>query len=702
MYTESMEISGRTFSLETGTLAKQAGGSVKLQYAETAVLTAATAGKEKDLPFLPLTVEYRERTAAAGKFPGGFIKREGKPSTKETLTCRLTDRPIRPLFPDGISRELQVITYVLSADQENNPDILSVNGASAALMLSDIPFNGPIGCTRIGSMDNNLIVNPTHSELEYSRLDLVVVSTEEGVVMVEGHGSEVEEDLILEGIDRAHQVNQKICEKQKKLAEEHGREKFPHEEPEYDDDLKDTIRDKMEEPLQEAIRTPEKTERSEQIQKLEDEIVEDLCEPGEDEERDEEELPDEEAVKSIFNDLQKELIREDIKNDRRIDGRDKDEIRPISCDAGYLPRTHGSALFTRGETQALVTTTLGTSVDEQVVDGLTEEYSKKFMVHYNFPPFCVGETRRMTGPGRREIGHGMLAERAVMPVLPEIDNFPYTIRCVSEILESNGSSSMATVCGSSLALMDAGVKLQKPVAGVAVGLIRDKEEEENHILTDILGDEDHCGDMDLKVAGSRDGITAVQMDIKLEQVSQELLRKALDRAREGRHKILDEMNETIDEPREDLSPHAPRLHHMEIDPEKIGLIIGPGGETIREIEDETGASLEIHDEGIVTISCTEEEGATKAINRVKELVYEPQEGEVLKGEVTGVKDFGAFVKIPGGDEGLCHISELEDDYVNTVEEVVNVGDEVEVKILEIDGDRIRLSRRAAKEEHASA
>ncbi len=693
----STELSGREFRIETGKLAKQANGSVLIQYADTAVLTAATMGEEKDLPFFPLTVEYREKTAAAGKIPGGFFKREGKPSTKETITARLVDRPIRPLFPDGMGHEIQVVTNVYSADRENDPDVLSINGASAALTLSDIPWDGPLGATRVGRLDNNLVVNPTISELEVSELDIVVVSAPSGVVMVEGHGEEVPRDIVLKAIGKANKNNQKICELQKELNEKAGLEQMPWEEPEPDESLKEKVKSHVKEPLKDALQTPAKKKRQEKISDLKDDLVETFCQVEEDEEASAEDLPEEEEVKNIFDDLQKKGIRQLVKSGRRIDGRDFDEVRPVDCEAGVMPRTHGSALFTRGETQAMVTVTLGTGVDEQVVDGLTEEYTKKFMVHYNFPPFCVGETRPMRGPGRREIGHGMLAERALKPVLPDIENFPYTIRTVSDILESNGSSSMATVSGGSLALMDAGVDVSRPVAGVAMGLLKDGDD--FHVLTDILGDEDHSGDMDLKVAGTRKGITAVQMDIKVSQVSKDILQKALDRARDGREKILNVMNDTISEPREEISEYAPRLFHLEIDPDKIGRIIGPGGKTIREIEDQTGASVEIDDDGLVTISSVDKESADSALDRVKNLVYEPEVGEIITGKVTGVKDFGAFVEItPGGSEGLCHVSELDDGYVNEVEDVVQEGDEITVKVLEIDEDRISLSRKAAMEE----
>jgi len=693
--TTERDISGRTFRLETGKVAKQANGAVMVHYADTTVLTAATKGEEKDLPFFPLTVEYREKTAAAGKIPGGFFKREGKPSTKETITARLTDRPIRPLFPEGIRNEIQVVTNVYSADRENDPDVLSINGASAALLLSDIPWNGPIGATRVGVMDDNLVVNPTTSELEVSELDLVVVSTQKGVVMVEGHGEEVRERTILKAIGKAHKANQKICEMQNQLRERAGKEKTPFDLSEPDSSLVQTVQNSVSSELREAVTIPDKQERSTRLDELKDEIVEALC-PAD---GNPEEQPNPDDVKEIFDDLKKKTIRQLIKNGQRIDGRDDDEVRQVSCEAGVLPRTHGSALFTRGETQAMATVTLGTGADEQVVDGLTEEYTKEFMVHYNFPPFCVGEARPMRGPGRREIGHGMLAERALRPVVPDTDDFPYTIRTDVDILESNGSSSMATVTGGSLAMMDAGVNLKRHVAGVAMGLVEDEETGEFDILTDILGDEDHSGDMDLKVAGTERGITAIQMDIKTDNVSSDVVQNALENARDARSFIIDRMKEELEGPREDISKHAPRIYHLQIDQDKIGRVIGPGGKTIREIEEETGAGVEVDDDGIVTISSVNEESADAALEWVEDLVYEPDVGEIITGRVTGVKDFGAFVELsPGGAEGLCHVSELADDYVSSVEDVVSEGEELTVKIMEIEEDRISLSRRAALDE----
>lgn len=688
------EISGRTFEIQTGKMAKQANGSAVVKYADTAVLTAATKGKEKDLPFFPLTVEYREKTAAAGKIPGGFFKREGKPSTKETITARLTDRPIRPLFPDGIRNEIQVVTNVYSADKENDPDVLSINGASAALMLSDIPWDGPIGATRIGELDQNFVVNPTNSELEVSDLDVVVVSTEEGVVMVEGHGDEIKEQKLLEAIGKAHQVNVELCNLQKDLTNKAGKSVEKIDIPQPDPAIENQLKQIVAEDLEDALRIPDKQDRSEALDRLKEKAVEKLC--SEDLPEDERYNPDD--VEEVFDDLEKKAIRSMIKNGERIDGRDLDEVRPISCEIGIMPRTHGSSLFTRGETQAMATVTLGTGMDEQTVDGLEEEYSKKFMVHYNFPPFCVGEARPMRGPGRREIGHGMLAERALRPVVP-VEDFPYTIRTDVDILESNGSSSMATVTGGSLALMKAGVNLDRHVAGVAIGLVEDEDTGDFQILTDILGDEDHSGDMDLKVAGTKRGITAVQMDIKTDNVRKDVVREALKNARSAREEIIGDMQDTIGEPREDISPHAPRIYHLQIEEDKIGRVIGPGGKTIREIEDETGADVEVDDDGIVTISSVDEESADAALNWVEDLVYEPSVGEIITGRVTGVKDFGAFVELsPGGLEGLCHVSELADDYVSSVEDVVSEGDEITVKILEIEEDRISLSRRAAKEE----
>jgi polyribonucleotide nucleotidyltransferase len=689
------EFAGRKLVMETGRMARQSDGAVYVQFGETAVLVTAVAERERsDLPFFPLTVEYREKAYAAGKVPGGFIKREGKPGDKETVSARQIDRPLRPLFPDSYQNETQIACFVISADQENDADVLGLLGASTALSLSPIPWHGPIAGVRIGYIDGEWVLNPTFEQLEYSETDIVVAGTEESVVMVEGAAVEISEDLFVEGLEVAHEAIRELIGLQKELVEMAGGapEWFDWEAPEPPPGLKDAVKGKATARVQEALNLPTKEERNQALSALRDDLVDELRE----------EYPEHtDEVKDAVRDIEKENMRRQIlERGERIDGRSLDDIRSISCEVGILPRTHGSALFTRGQTQALVATTLGTVSDEQRIDNVdtVDETSKSFMLHYNFPPFSVGEVRRFRGPGRREIGHGMLAERALQPLLPPYDDFPYTIRVVSDILESNGSSSMATVCGGSLSMMHAGVPLAAPVAGIAMGLIKDEEAGDTAVLTDILGVEDALGDMDFKVAGTREGITAIQMDIKVKGLEYPTIREALERARDARLHILQLMDETIREPRE-LAEHAPRIMTMEIDPDKIGKVIGPKGKTIRAIQDETGADINVEDSGVITISAPGGEGGERAREMIEALVQDPEVGRIYEGVVKNTTSFGAFVEILPGVEGLCHISELEEERTEKTEDVLEQGDRVRVKLLAInDKGQLKLSRRAAQKD----
>ncbi len=685
--TLTTEINGRILSIETGHVAKQANGAVLVQYGETLVLVTAvsTSDVREGIDFLPLTVDYQEMSYAAGRIPGSFFRREiGRPSEKETLTSRLIDRPLRPLFPKNYFFETQVIATVLSVDQENDPDILALIGASAALQVSDIPFQGPIAGVRVGRVNGELILNPTSSQLQESDINLIVAGTREAVVMVEGGAQMVSEEDLTRAIFYGHQGMQGVLELQQNLARMVGnpkREVPPAEVPEA---LREKVRALAGNPLAEALTLAGKLERQARVR----EILLDLREEvGEGE--------DPKQVKRLFEELERELVRKMIVSERRrIDGRKFDEVRPISCEVARLPRTHGSALFTRGETQVLAVTTLGTSSDEQRIDSLNGETFKSFMLHYNFPPFSVGEARMLRGPGRREIGHGALAERALQRVLPSSDEFPYTIRIVSEVLESNGSSSMATICGSSLSLMDAGVPIKAHLAGVAMGLIL--EEGQVTILTDILGDEDHSGDMDFKVAGTEDGVTALQMDIKIQGVTEEIMSRALAQAREGRLSILGLMKKTIAQPRTSISDYAPKITTIEINPEKIREVIGPGGKVIRAIVSETGAKIEVEDSGKVIIASPDGKSSERAIAMIKEIVQEVEIGQLYLGKVKKIMDFGAFVEVLPGTEGLVHISQLDNQHVKKVTDVLKEGDEVLVKVLEVDKQgKIRLSRKAA-------
>ena len=682
------EIGGRTLSIESGKMARQANGSVLVTYDETVVLVTATAAKEQkpNMGFLPLTIEYQERFYSVGRIPGSFFRREiGRPTEKETLTCRITDRPLRPLFAEGWMTETQVIATVLSADQQNDPDILAMTGASAALTISDIPFQGPIAGVRVGYIDGQYVINPTNDQLQVSGMEIVVAGTRDAVVMVEGGADSLSEEVVMEGIFYGHQQLQILLDLQEELQAALGKTKRQVEKPEIDEALARKVKEVAAAGMTEVITTVDKMERGRVYDELKARVVAEL-------ENEKEDCAGE--VKDLLGDLKKKMMRDKIVVEKsRIDGRAFNEVRPITCDVGCLPRTHGSALFTRGETQAIVTATLGSEGDEQRVETLEGMSFKQFMLHYNFPPFCVGEVRFMRGPSRRDIGHGSLAERGITAVLPPAEKFPYTMRVVSDVLESNGSSSMATVCGASLALMDGGVPIKKPVSGIAMGLIQ--EGSEVVILSDILGDEDHLGDMDFKVVGTSEGITSLQMDIKISGVTRDIMSKALEQAKEGRLHILDKMQEAISEPRADIAPHAPKFFTVKINPDKIRDIIGPGGKIIKGLSTEFDAKIEVDDDGNVKVFTPSGDTAAKLLVRIEEITQEAQVGRIYKGIVKTIKDFGAFVEILPGTDGLVHISELDEKRVNKVTDILKEGDEVTVKVLEIDSrGKIRLSRKA--------
>ena len=688
------EIAGKTFRIETGKLAKQASGAVTVQYGDTVTLVASVGAPGREgLDFFPLTVDYRERTYAAGKFPGGFIKREGRPTTKEILTMRLIDRPIRPLFPEWYREEVQVMASVLSADLQNDPDILAMNGSSASLCISpDIPFAGPIGAVRVASVDNTLIVMPTQEDLLNAELDMIVAGTEQAVLMIEGFANQLPEKEMLAAILFAHEQIKVLCEMQTELCDKVGHSSAQPENPEESSAVA-IIEERHLSALRERRQHSDKQERSNAVSELKEQVIAELVPEGSESDYTAAE------VANAFKTVEKKLIRRQILDGVRADGRTPGDLRAISCEVGVLPRTHGSALFTRGQTQALVAITLGTGKDEQRVDGLIEEYSKRFYLDYNFPSFSVGEVRPNRGPGRREIGHGALAERSVFPVVPDAEAFPYTMRAVSEILESNGSSSMASVCGATLALMDAGVPLSQPVAGISIGLV--KEGEEYVLLTDIMGEEDHFGDMDFKVAGTQRGITGIQLDLKIDGISETIIEQTLKQAKNARMEILKPMLKCIRMPREETSAYAPRLLRLQIDPEKIGLLIGPGGKTIRRIQEESGANIDVTDDGTVVVSCPDAEGAEQAFEQVNLLTEDIEVGRTYNGRVTSVKDFGAFVEIQPGKDGLVHISELANGFVKSVGEICKVGDPMQVKVLSIDNDnRVKLSRKALMPEEA--
>ncbi len=683
-------IGSGTFSIETGELAKQAGGSCLVQYGETVVLCAVTSGTPREgIDFFPLTCDYRERTAAAGKFPGGFLKREGRPTQKETLTSRLIDRPIRPLFPKWFRDEVQVQAIVLASDRQNDGDVLAMNGAGAALGLSPMPFGGPVAAVRMGYIDGSFVPFPSHDQLETSDLDLIVAGTADEIAMIEGFARQMPEDLMIEALLESHKVIQGLCQLQTELFEKAQVVKAEHEIP-ASDGLLEKLQGSYFDRFKAAKQTVGKQERAEAVSALKAEVLAS-------------EIPDpaaegaitQQAFDNAWHDLEGNVVRDLILAGTRPDGRDSKTLRDIQCKVDVLPRVHGSAVFQRGETQALVTVTLGTQRDEQRVDGLFEEYSKKFMLDYNFPPFSVGECRPIRGPGRREIGHGALAERSVNPVMPDPDTFPYTVRVISDILESNGSSSMASVCGATLGLMAAGVPITNPVAGISIGLV--KEASDWTLLVDIIGDEDHYGDMDFKIAGTQVGITGIQLDLKISGISEEIMRAALAQARETRLEILRAMLSTIPRPREDTSGWAPRLLRTRIDPDKIGMLIGPGGKHIRMLQETTGTVIEVDDDGVVTVAANNEHAAQEALAQIEAMTATVQVGKIYKGRVSSVKDFGAFIEILPGRDGLCHISELSNEYVNSVNDVCKVGDELEVMVIAIDEqDRVKLSRRAAQ------
>jgi polyribonucleotide nucleotidyltransferase len=690
-----IEFHGRPLSIEVGRLAKQASGAALIQYGETVVLATAvaTTNTRPGVDFFPLTVDYIEKTFAAGKIPGGFFKREGRPSEKEVLTSRLIDRPIRPLFPANFRCETQVIVTVLSADRDNDPDMVALIGASAALHVSDIPFHGPIAAVRMGLVGGQLVVNPTLPAMEESELSLVVAGTRDGIVMVEGAAQVVSEDLLLEALYLAHAALQPAIDLQEEIRAAVGKVKRELTTITTDPAIEAKVSEIATASIQAALQVLGKQERAEAVSAAKRQAIAALA--GEFPER-EPELAD--ACEELERRLLRRLI---VEENRRVDGRGLAEVRPISCDVQILPRTHGSALFTRGETQALVVATLGTSSDEQKIDALLGERYKKFLLHYNFPPFSVGEAKPLRSPGRREVGHGALAERALLAMLPPEDEFPYTVRIVSEILESNGSSSMATVCGGSLALMDAGVPIKAPVSGIAMGLI--EEDDQVRVLSDILGDEDHLGDMDFKVAGTAEGITAVQMDIKIKRVTREIMRDALYQAREGRLHILNVMCGTLAEPRKAVSVHAPQIVTLKIRPEKIRDLIGPGGKVIRGIVEETGAKIDVEDDGTVRVASADEGSMKRAIELIDAITVEAQVGKIYDGIVRKIVDFGAFVEILPGTDGLLHISQIGPGRVQSVSDVFKEGDEVRVKVLDIDrSGKIRLSRKEVLAEEGKA
>ncbi len=681
------EVDGKTITIETGKLAKQADGSVTIQCGDTIVLVTVVGAKENkpELGFLPLTIEYQEKLASVGRIPGNYFRREiGRPSDQEVLTCRIIDRPLRPLFPDGYCSETQVIATVLSADQENDPDVLALTGASCVLTVSDIPFGGPIAGARVGYIDGEYILNPTTSQRKDSRMDIIVACTRNAVVMVEGKADSLSEDEVLSGIFYAHEQVQSLIDLQDDLRKTNGREKREVTPVAVDEELMARVKEIATQGMEKVVTTADKMERGRLYQELKASVLAEIDQDGE---RSHE-------IANYLSDYKRKVMRSNIVDkSERIDGRAFNDVRQISCEAGYLPRTHGSTLFTRGETQALVTATLGSERDQQRVETLAGEEHRRFMLHYNFPPYCVGEARFLRGPSRRDVGHGTLAMRGLSAVLPNDEEFPYSIRVVAEVLESNGSSSMATVCGGSMALMDAGVPIKKPVSGIAMGLI--KEDDKVVILSDILGDEDHLGDMDFKVVGTEDGVTSLQMDIKIDGVDREIMGQALTQAKEGRIHILGEMEKAIATPREEISEHAPKYLVHKINPDKIRDIIGPGGKIIKEMSAEYDAKIEVDDSGLVKMFTMNGELAEALLEKIKEMTAEVEVGRVYKGVVKTIKEFGAFVQVLPGTDGLVHISELAHERVAKVTDILKEGDEVEVKVLDVDNrGRIKLSRKA--------
>jgi len=690
------DIGGRKLTIETGKIARQADGAVMVRYGETAVLVSAVTAppRSEDIDFFPLSVDYREKQSAAGKVPGGFFKREGRPTTKEILTARMIDRPIRPLFPDGYFQEVQIMASVQSADNENDPDILAMIGASAALTISKIPFMGPIGSCRLGRVNGEFVVNPTHSQVAEGDLNLLLGGRKEAINMIEVGAKQLSENVIAEAVATAHKTVGLICDMIEELRAKVGVDKVT---PlvELDEEVYNKICSEISDELYEIKQIPDKQKRETAKGELFDKLRTEYLSGTNESERDTL-VVNPVMLQRILDKVERQVVRKVLLGGKRIDGRAFDNIRPIECEIGLMPRTHGSALFTRGETQAMVSVTLGTIRDAQIIDGLREEYVQNFMLHYNFPPFSVGEVWPNRGPRRREIGHGSLAQRALEAVRPPENEFAYTLRIVSDITESNGSSSMASVCGGSLALLDAGVPISKAVAGISIGMITD-EKGKHQLLTDIIGEEDHFGDMDFKVAGTKDGITAIQLDIKAEGLPHDIMVEALERARVARLEILEIMNAVISEPKPELSVYAPKLISIEIDPELIGKVIGPGGKMIKSIQEKTGTTIEIEEEGTIYISSIGGNGHLEAKEMIEKLTTPPEVGHIYNdSKVVSVKDFGVFVEITPGVEGLCHISELSDEYVKNVEDVCKVGDLIDVKLKAIDEQgRFKLSRKAA-------
>jgi polyribonucleotide nucleotidyltransferase len=694
---KSFQYGQHTVTMETGEIARQASGAVKISMGDTTLLVTAVGKKEAEpgRDFFPLTVNYQERVYAAGRIPGGFFKREGRPSEKETLTSRLIDRPLRPLFPKGFKNEVQIIATVLSVDPEIDPDIPALLGSSAAVAISGMPFSGPVGAARVGYIDGELVLNPSMSQVKESKLDLVVAGTEHAVLMVESEADILPESVMLDSVIFGHEQMQIAIQAIKELAAEVGNPAWDWTAPADNDALISAVDAEIGQGLNDAYQIAEKMARQDKVAELRDQVVSKLATEADD-------APGAEEVKGVFSKLEKKTVRGRIlSGELRIDGRDTRSVRPITVRVGVLPRTHGSALFTRGETQAIVAATLGTQRDAQIIDALEGERKDPFMLHYNFPPFCVGETGFVGSPKRREIGHGRLAKRGVMAVMPSVEDYPYTIRVVSEITESNGSSSMASVCGTSLSLMDAGVPLKAPVAGIAMGLI--KEENRFAVLSDILGDEDHLGDMDFKVAGTTEGVTALQMDIKIDGITKEIMGAALDQAKEGRLFILENMNSVISTHREELSEYAPRYITMKINPDKIRDVIGKGGAVIRSITEETGASIDIDDDGSIKIASVDKSAGEEARRRIEEITADIEVGKIYEGKVARIMDFGAFVTVLPGKDGLVHISQISEERVENVSDKLSEGDVVKVKVLEIDKQgRVRLSMKAVAEEEAPA
>ncbi|HBR20764.1 MAG: polyribonucleotide nucleotidyltransferase [Planctomycetes bacterium GWC2_45_44] len=686
------QIGDKIISIETGKIAKQADAAVVVRSGDTMVLVAATSAPPREnIDYFPLSVDYREKLSAAGKFPGGFMKREGRPSTKEVLTARMIDRPLRPLFPDGYFNEVQVMVTVISADLENDPDILSMIGASAALAISTVPFQGPIGAVRLGRVDGQFVINPTHDQREKSDYNLILAGRRDAINMIEVDAKQVSEDIVAAGIELAHQSIVQICDLIDELTAKCGKQKQAYEIV-WNQQVADEITAKYADEYAKAFQIVSKADRNAAVKAITDKLAEIYCVPAEGAK---EASCSKIIMGRIVDAVQTKIVRKLAIQGKRLDGRGFEQVRPISCEVGLLPRSHGSSLFTRGETQALISVTLGTGQDEQIVDGLLEEYGQKFMLHYNFPPFSVGEVRPIRGPGRREIGHGALAEKALEQVMPDADKFSYTVKIVSEITESNGSSSMASVCGGTLAMMDAGIPVLNPVAGISIGMV--SEEGKRVLLTDIIGDEDHFGDMDFKVAGTKQGITAIQLDIKATSLPHDIIVETLEKARVARLQILETMAGAISESRPELSVYAPKLISIKIDPELIGKVIGPGGKMIKSIQAKTGATIEIEDDGTICISCVNGTGHEEAKKMIQDMTEPPTVGKIYENaRVVSIKEFGAFVEILPGVEGLCHISEIDDGYVKNVENVCKIGDLISVKLLLIDDQgRLKLSRKAA-------